>query len=153
MKKLHILLFLGLGCLACHTEAPQLPKTVASWQDYDRPEHGYSLKVPSYFLIEEDDSGARFRYDGHPSISLSYTTEEVADGRGLWPGNEFLKEVDINERHWKMYIYNHSDGLFYMRVVSFVTELNDKYLAVEFRIDGDLRPIHREVMKSVNFSK
>lgn len=153
MKKLIQIILIGHILIACKSEAPRLPEAVASWQDYDRHEHGYSLKVPSYFLIEEDGSGARFRYDGHPSISLSYTTEEEADGRGLWPGNELLKEVNINERNWKMYIYNHSDGLFYMRVVSFVTELNDKYLAVEFRIDGDLRPIHREVMKSVDFSK
>lgn len=152
MKKIAALIVIGFFFFGCQNSAPQLPEVVASWQEYSRPELGFKLKVPSYFSIDEDETGARFRYDGHPSISVSYTTEDEADGRGLWAGNQIIKEVVINYRKWNMYIYDHYDGPYYMRVVSFVTKNKNKYLAVEFRIDGDLQKIHREIMEKVSIT-
>jgi hypothetical protein len=119
---------------SCRNEAPFLPEVVGSWRDYFNEKDGYALKVPQYFVISEHDNGVLFRYDGYPSIAVTCTSVDEAKGRGLWAQFVPMAEIQMNGKSWKKYIYDPYDEPFYMRVVSFVTELNDKFLAVAFRM-------------------
>ena len=63
-----------------------------------------------------------------------------------------MGSIELDNREGLKYIYDHYDGPFYMRTVSYVVEYGGKFLGLEFRTDREeLDDVQRRVLRSFRF--
>ncbi len=141
MKQLCLILGLaGFLMTGCGGTPPQNPSANAvAWKVYSNPVVGYSLEYPDLYETEEDHDGRTvlLRYDGYPVISIRHADEQEGRSHGLWINHEAVETIELDQREGLKYIYNHYDGPFYMRTVSYVIEYGGKFLGLEFRTDRE----------------
>ena len=147
-----LLTLVALLC-ACRGTPPEAPDASSvEWARYDNPVVGFSMEYPDSYAVDEeaDGLGVIFRHDGYPVIAIRHVDERESDRRGLWGDHEPVDAIELAGRRGKRYDYNHSDGPFYMRTVSYVVAHRGKFLGVEFRTNLD-RPdaIQQRVLDSI----
>jgi hypothetical protein len=156
MKQLCLILGLsGFLMTGCGGTPPQNPSaTAVAWKVYSNPVVGYTLEHPDLYETEEDLDGGTvlLRYDGYPVISIRHADEQEGRRHGLWIKHEAVGSIELDRREGLKYIYDHYDGPFYMRTVSYVVEYGGKFLGLEFRTDREeLDDVQRRVLRSFRF--
>lgn len=118
---------------------PALSMASVEWATYTNEKVGYTVQYPANYTLDKSRNGrdVLFRYDGFPVLAVNFTTTDEADGRGLWADHEPVGDVDLAGQQGRQYVYNHYDGPFYMRTLSYVVEHRDRFLAVEFRTQNE----------------
>ena len=147
-----IILFAVVGCKSAAPENPAIQEV--TWQHYANHTVGVSLSYPDIYTVDEDADvhGALFRYGGHPVISLRRTDEHQGKKHGLWFGHKPDKSIQLGGRDGLRYLYDHYDGPFYMRTISYVVELEDDYVGLEFRTENEeLDEIQNKILTSFKF--
>lgn len=145
-------LLVAIGCKSTPPESLD-PKEV-SWQNYSNSKIGVSLNYPDVYTINEDrdGDGVIFRHKGKSALLLRFMDEEESKHRGLWFGHKPQAEIELGGKKGFQYDYNHGDGPFFSRTVSYVVEYRDKYLGLEFRTDNtDLDEVQQKVLSSFRF--
>ncbi|MCZ6485253.1 MAG: hypothetical protein O6826_06110 [Acidobacteria bacterium] len=139
----------------CGGTPPHNPAAYAvTWKVYANPVVGYTLEHPDFYETEEDHDGQSvlLRYDGYPVISIRHVDEPEGRSRGLWIKHQAVDSIELGQREGLKYIYDHYDGPFYMRTVSYVVEHGGKFLGLEFRTDGEaLDEVQRRILQSFQF--
>ncbi len=156
MKQLCLILGLsGFSMAGCGGTPPQnLPVDAVAWRVYSNPVVGYALEHPDLYETEEDHDGRTvlLRYDGYPVISIRHADEREGRSHGLWIKHKAVGSIELDKRGGLKYIYDHYDGPFYMRTVSYVVEHGGKFLGLEFRTDREeLDDVQRRVLRSFRF--
>ncbi len=144
--------FLMAGCGGTPPQSP--PANAVAWKVYSNPVVGYTLEHPDLYETEEDHDGRTvlLRYDGYPVISIRHADEQEGRSRGLWIKHEAVGSIELDSREGLKYIYDHYDGPFYMRTVSYVVEHGGQFLGLEFRTDREeLDGVLRRVLRSFRF--
>ena len=118
---------------------PALSMASVRWVTYKNENVGYTLQYPVAYTLQNSQTGRDilFRHNGFPAMAINYTTKGEADERGLWADHKAAGEIKLASQSGKQYIYNHYDGPFYMRTVSYVIILDSKFLALEFRTQNE----------------
>jgi len=114
---------------------PALSMASVRWVTYKNENVGYTLQYPVAYILQTSQTSRDilFRHNGFPALAINYTTKGEADERGLWTDHKAAGKIKLAGQSGKQYIYNHYDGPFYMRTVSYVIELDSNFLALEFR--------------------
>ena len=87
-------------------------------------------------------------------MAINYTTKREADERGLWADHKAAGKIKLAGQSGKQYIYNHYDGPFYMRTISYVIELDSKFLALEFRTQNEKTDsLQQHILESFTLSR
>jgi len=124
------------------------------WAVYVNDKVGYRINVPNICDVEEHHDGRTvlFRFRGAPIIAVNFVDEAEGDERGLWIGHEPSGEVELAGRSGHRYRYDHFDGPFGMRTVSYVIPHRDRFLGIELRT-GETEPtsIQQTILDSLNF--
>ena len=131
------LFILTFGCES--KPPPVLSMASIRWGTYKNERVGYTLQYPVAYILQLSQTGRDilFRHNGFPAMAINYTTKGEADERGLWADHKAAGEIKLADQFGKQYIYNHYDGPFYMRTVSYVIILDSKFLALEFRTQNE----------------
>ena len=147
-----VMTLFGTACNSTPPEHPALDEV--RWATYTNAEVGYTLEYPDFYRI--DDRGkpkdVMFRFDGYPVLVINWVSEKEGRSRGLWPGHEPVRTVELAGLEGKKYIYRHYDGPFSMRTISFVVEHRGRLLGIEFRTNCPLDPIHLYIIESFRFT-
>jgi hypothetical protein len=109
---------------------------------------GYTMDVPDRYTPHETRGSVLFRDDGRVPLKVYFITEEEGRGRGLWFGEESIGEIRRAGRAGRGYDYSHCDGPLCSRMRSYVIPLRGKFLALEFRSDGELNEVSRRILES-----
>ena len=123
------------GCSGTPPANPAVDAVV--WRTYSNPMVGYSLEYPEIYTPQERYQGrdVLFRYDNYPVVSISHVNEEEGTSRGLWVKHGAVGSIQLSGREGNQYQYDHYDGPFYMRTVSYVVPHRERFLGLEFRTD------------------
>ncbi len=130
------------------------PANAVAWKIYSNPSVGYTFEHPDLYEVEEHHDGRTvlLRYDGYPVVSIRHVDEQEGRSHGLWIKHDAVGTIELDSRAGLKYIYDHYDGPFYMRTVSYVVEHGDRFLGLEFRTDREeLDDIQRRVLQSFRF--
>lgn len=147
-----VLLAIAAGCRTPARLSPD-PATV-HWASYTNDVVGYAVEYPDTYQLCEHHGGAdaQLRHGRHPSIVIHWVREGDGRSRGLWPKAAPLEPIQLGGRAGQRYVYDHYDGPFYMRVVSYVVEHRGRQLGLEFRTNReDLDPVQQHVLDSFRF--
>ena len=118
------------------------------WATYVNEEAGYSLSYPTVLRPEEyGQEEVLFRLRGVPVI-IRYGQEEGCASRGLWCGHDPVGSIELAGFAGDQYIYDHSDGPFLARTVSYVITHNGEPLALEFRTPAELDAVQQRMLDS-----
>ena len=141
------------GTAGCCTEAlGDLDPEHLTWVTYRNPQLGYSLEYPSIFRLREHGGTAIFRYGWGVPVLVRFTDEADGRHRGLWFGQDPTGPIELSGRQGQRYAYEHWDGPFSSRTVSYVIPLQGRYLGFEFRTGGDLNPVQQRMLDSFKLS-
>ena len=139
------------GFSGCLSNPPDLaPLADGPWSTYTNDAVGYSVDHPEALAVESFNDGQdiAFRYQGSPVVRVVRVTEDQGRRRGLWVGHAPVGTTPLAGREAKRYIYEHDDGPFVLRTISYVVEHGGKLLALEFRTNGEEGPVHRRILDS-----
>ena len=158
-----------------------LPANAVAWKIYSNPSVGYTFEHPDIYEVEEHHDGRTvllrydgypvvehpdiyeveehhdgrtvlLRYDGYPVVSIRHADEQEGRSHGLWIKHDAVGTIELDSRAGLKYIYDHYDGPFYMRTVSYVVEHGSRFLGLEFRTDREeLDDVQRRVLQSFRF--
>ena len=117
------------------------------WAEYTNP-NGYSLSYPAEYKPETNDGEVIFRYYLNVPMLVRWTDEAGAQGHDLWFGHAPVMEMNLAGVNGKKYIYDHHDGPSSSRTVSYVIPFKGKFLALEFRTEGELDSAEKRVLDS-----
>ena len=156
MKQLCLILGLSaLSMTGCGGTPPlNPPANAVAWKIYSNPSVGYTFEHPDLYEVEEHHDGRTvlLRYDGYPVVSIRHVDEQEGRSHGLWIKHDAVGTIELDSRAGLKYIYDHYDGPFYMRTVSYVVEHGSRFLGLEFRTDREeLDDIQRRVLQSFRF--
>ncbi len=156
MKQLCLILGLSaLSMTGCGGTPPLNPPANAlAWKTYSNPSVGYTFEHPDLYEVEEHHDGRTvlLRYDGYPVVSIRHADEQEGRSHGLWIKHDAVGTIELDSRAGLKYIYDHYDGPFYMRTVSYVVEHGSRFLGLEFRTDREeLDDVQRRVLQSFRF--
>ncbi len=147
-----LILIVAITHIACNSEPPENPPLNSiNWIEYTHPQLGYFIRYPDNYSIHENDSDVLFRLDGYPVVVINYVTRQEARDRGLWIKHKPVESLSVDNIHWQKFVYNHYDGPFGMRTVTYATTFREKWLGLEFRTSGELDEVHMEIMNSLKF--
>jgi hypothetical protein len=89
-----------------------------------------------------------FRYGWSVTARVRFNDETEGKKTGAWFGNEPVEKIKLGGRDGEKFIYDHYDGPFAARTVSYVVEYRGKFLGLEFRTGGELNEIQRRMLSS-----
>ncbi len=147
---LSVFLMTGCGGTPPHNPAAN----AVAWKVYSNPLVGYTFEHPDFYQTEEhhDGESVLLRYDGYPVISIRHVDRQEGRSLGLWIKHQAVESIELGQREGLKYIYDHYDGPFYMRTVSYVVEHGGKFLGLEFRTDREvLDEVQRRILHSFQF--
>lgn len=154
MKRHHpfYILMSLLCCCACNTTPATPPNTTdAEWQTYYSERAAYTLHYPQDYILEKEDSGSsvRLRWRDAPIVNISFIDRAESKRRGLWALHEPVGEIELGGKKGLKYIYDHCDGPFCMRTISYVVAHKGRYIGLAFRTaDQDLPEIYGRIVDS-----
>lgn len=133
----------------CRSAPPEMPVDF-EWIRWANPAAGYALDIPDVYepSVEEEGDAVFFRWRGTAPVKVYLTDLRSAEGRGLWAGEQPTGSASLAGRPATRYDYTHCDGPFCSRIASFVLPLDGRWLALEFRSEGDLDPVNRRILSS-----
>ena len=151
----YVLMSLLCHC-ACNTTPATPPNTTdAEWQTYHNERAAYSLRYPADYALERDrdELDVRLRWQDAPIINISFANKEQSKEHGLWARHEPVGEIALGGKKGLKYIYNHCDGPFCMRTISYVVAHKGGYIGLAFRTEErDLPAIYSRVVESFAFN-
>lgn len=140
-----------LFIVGCKNEGhPNLSINEVLWKEYTNEKIGYSLLVPNSYITGEwwGGAGVMFRLDGNqPMMLIRYCSAEVDKNRGIWYGQEALKQIEIAGVTGQYYDYYHFDGPAGIHTRSFVIPYKNKDLGIEFRT-FEIGPVEEKILSS-----
>ena len=85
-------------------------------------------------------------------MSISHVDEQEGRNRGLRVKHGAVGSIQISGRPGSQYRYDHYDGPFYMRTVSYVVPHREKFLGLEFRTHLEQPDeVQRRILQSFRF--
>ncbi len=146
MKKLIALATLFVSCES--TPPAQPPIDTVNWKTYTNYELGYSLQHPSVYSVHEDEQGVFFRLKGYPVLVVRYL-KSIEDQQSIDRLQIYDDEnLNTERRTWTRYTFDHYDAVFYSSNVAFIKPFNKQFITIQFRVDKELDPVHRQILKS-----
>lgn len=146
------MLILGSGCRMNSPLLKNLKAGEVSWVTYSNTNLWYTITYPAVFEPEVyDDGNVLFRYGSGVPVLVRYTDEKTGRKRGAWFGHQPVAPITLGGRKGNKFIYEHWDGPFVSRTVSYVVEHRGKFLALEFRTPDELYEIQRRMLASFTF--
>lgn len=141
------------GAAACVSGAPPVPPADVGWRTYSNEAVGYEIDVPEPYAVEEEEGGRAvlFRWRGTVPVKVYLADGTMARSRGLWAGHEPSGAAELGGRPGRLYDYRHCDGPFCSRMKSYVVEHRGLMLGLEFRAEGELHAINRQILRSFRF--
>ncbi len=132
------------------TSAPPDPPQDFSWTTWTNAAAGYSMEVPDVYEADVEDDGRAvfFRWGGTVPVKVYLTDLESAKGHGLWVEEEPTSDATLAGVPATRYDYTHCDGPFCSRIASFVVERGGRWLALEFRSEGELNSVNQRILSS-----
>ncbi len=152
-----LLLFACAGLLpafGCRNHAESLESLnpgQLTWATYSNAAAGYSLSYPRQLRPDENDGNVFFRYNGAVPVVVRYTDEQEGKDRGAWFGHPVVDAITLGSRKGQKFIYDHWDGPFAVRTVSYVVKHREKFLGLEFRTDSELSEVQKQILSSFTF--
>lgn len=141
---------------ACTVDDPPAPAPgTFEWTEYRDSRLGVRLAVPDVYRPRVDGDGSAVFFESPRGIpvKLYWTTESEASGRGLWFGSSPAGEIRLDGVDGHLFAYSHCDGPLCSPMRSYVVPYRGKQLALEFRSSGDLHPVHRRILESIEFTE
>lgn len=137
--------------VSCATVAPMLPSEGdLQWTTFHSDRMGFTIDIPSDFLVQEYDGDIFFRYKEHMALRITLATPEVARAHGLWPISPPVGDVNMAGKGAKEYIYDHHDGPIYDHFVAFVVDHRGQSLALAFHTDqNELNSAQQRILDSL----
>jgi hypothetical protein len=130
------------------------PASAVAWKTYSNSVVGYTLEYPDIYESQEHHEvrDVLFRFDSYPVVSISHVDEQEGRSRGLWVQHDAVESIQIAGRPGNQYRYDHYDGPFYMRTMSYVVPHQEKFLGLEFRTNMEQPDqIQRRILQSFRF--
>jgi len=152
-----VLMLLGVvalvgGCRTKSTSLQNLKPDEVTWATYSSAKLQYTLGYPTVLKIQESGNGdVLFRHGWGVPVLVRFTDETEGRKRGAWFGHEPIEKITLGGREGNKFIYEHWDGPFGARTVSYVVEHQGEFLGLEFRADGDLSEIQHRMLASFSF--
>lgn len=141
------------GLVACSAEEPPEPAAgTFEWTSYSNPIAGFTMDVPDLYSPREEKGSVLFRDGGRVPIKVYWITAEEGRRRGLWFGEESTGDIALGGVSGRGYAYDHCDGPFCSRMLSYVVPHRGKELALEFRSDGPLNAVNAHVLESFSLT-
>lgn len=148
---MRLLLILAIAWLlgTCRSVPPEAPQDF-EWTTWTNVAAGYTLEIPDVYDADVEDGGHTvfFRWRGTVPVKLYLTDLDSARARGLWVDEEPTATLTLAELPALRYDYTHCDGPLCSGITSFVVERGDRWLALEFRSEGDLNAVNERVFAS-----
>ena len=140
---------LAILVLSACAAPPHLVPGTFGWAQYTDPSLGLTVSYPDSYTprVEGDGSYVAFRSGRFTPLIIRFVDEADGRKRGLWFGHPAAGAVVIGNIEGQQYMYRHYDGPFGVRMVACVIPWRGKYLALEFRTDGELDPVQDEVLR------
>ena len=148
---MRLLLVLAVAWLlgTCRSAPPELPPDF-EWTTWSNAAAGYSLEVPAVYVADVEDGGNAvfFRWRRTMPVKVYLTDLESAKSRGLWVDEEPTGTTRMAGLPAVTYDYTHCDGPLCSRSASFVVARDGRWLALEFRSEGELNTVNQRVLSS-----
>ena len=149
---MRLLLILALVWLlgTCQSSRPEVPQDF-EWTTWTNVAAGYSLDVPDVYDADVEGGGNAvfFRWRGTVPTKIYVTDLESTKGHGLWVGEVPTGPATLALQPAMRYDYTHCDGPFCSHMTSFVIERGDRWLALEFRSEGELNHVNQRILASL----
>ena len=148
---MRVLLILAVAWLlgTCRSAPPEVPQDF-EWTTWSDTAAGYALDLPNVYVADVEDGGNAvfFRWSGTVPVKVYLTDGESAKGHGRWVDEEPTGSATLAGLPATRYDYTHCDGPFCSRIASFVVEREGRWLALEFRSEGELNPVNQRILSS-----
>jgi len=137
------------GCQSPKTPLENLNVNELSWATYTDNKLNYSISYPTVLTPSGSENGeVLFRYGWGVTARVRYTNETDGKKTGAWFGNKPFGKIKLGGYDGEKFIYEHYDGPFAAKTVSYVIEYRGKFLGLEFRSDGELNDIQKTMLNS-----
>ncbi len=137
------------GCQSPKTALENLNASDLTWATYTSDKLNYSIAYSTVLAPSGSEHGeVLFKYGWGVPVRVRFTNEAEGKKTGAWFGNEPTEKIKLNGRNGEKFIYEHYEGPFGARTVSYVIEYRGKFLGVEFRTDGELNEIQQRMLDS-----
>lgn len=149
-KALYVVL--AITIISCASVAPMLPSAnELEWTSYSNDRMGFSLSIPSDFLVQEYEGDVFFRYHDRVALRITLTTTDDARQRGLWPVSSPVAELAVAGHQAQQYIYDHYDGPVFDHFVTYVFDHQGQSLAVAFHTEqNELNSAQEQILNSLS---
>ncbi len=126
---------------------------VSKWKTYTNDQVGYTFQYPAEFEARDHHEGTdvMLRYKGYPIVAVNFCDEDEARSRGLWAQGEPEGQIALSGRTGQLYRYKHQDTFTMMPCISFVVPHRDRFLALEFRREGELDAVMQRIRQTFRF--
>lgn len=128
------------------------------WRTYTNRKLGYSVSHPDALEPQEHGAEVLFRGAGPLGLHLPFVGgvpalvrwEGEAEGRrrGAWFGTEPAGPITLDGVAGLKYVYVHHDGPSPAPTIAYVVPFRGKFLALEFRSDGDIDRVQQRMLDS-----
>jgi len=138
-----------LPAAAC-CRAPSPDPDAVAWHTWTNDDLGYAIDYPqSLRPRRQGDDEVAFR-QGLFAVRarVVWVSEEEGRRRGLWPGHPAVGEGELAGRPATRFDYEHGDGPFVSRTLSWVIPYRGKLLALELRCTGEPDAAQRRMLES-----
>lgn len=150
---MRLLLILALVWLlgTCRSAPQEVPSDVA-WKTWTNAAAGYSLEVPEVYraVVLDGGNAVFFRWRKAAPAKVYLTDLESARRHGLWTDERATGAATLAGQPATRYDYRHCDGPLCSRMTSFVISRGDRWLALEFRSEGDLNNVNQRILASLS---
>lgn len=137
------------GCQSPKTPLENLNVNELSWATYTDNKLNYSISYPTVLTPSGSENGeVLFRYGWGVTARVRYTNETDGKKTGAWFGNKPVEKIKLGGHDGEKFIYEHYDGPFAAKTVSYVIEYRGKFLGLEFRTGGELNDIQKRMLNS-----
>lgn len=151
-----VMLFALIGTSGCGSKSPALESLRAenlTWTQYTSEELNFSIDYPTILKPEGSEKGeVIFRYGWGAPVVVRFVDEAEGKDRGVWFGNTPAAKIKLASHDGEKFVYDHYDGPFSARTVSYVVTYRGKFLGLEFRTGGDLNEIQKRMLDSFTFT-
>ena len=141
------------GLSACRTSSgPAFDTWEGGWAEYVDARLGIRFHYPDVLVRELDETGeVVLSYRGACNVRVVFVDESVGRERGLWFGHQAVSDESLGGRSAQKYVYDHYDGPFAVRTVSYVVPYRDRYLGIEFRPGGMPQDARGQLLETFEF--
>ena len=137
---------------ACISQAPINieEEEISEWKLFEHPQLDYSFEYPAEYELKLYQQDVQLRWDSYPLVVINYVSPREGEKRGLWAGHQPYGYDVLDGVSCALYRYQHFDGPFGMKVLSYVVPFREKELGLEFRVDS-LDDVLRHIKESFQF--